>query len=604
MAERSLENMPAPAAPPAAKPSGAGGYFIAALLWPVVFISLPFTLIFWFAGPDDFEDLSRIIYHEWGYFTFSLELTQFSLWAMRILYGCLLIASTTILLRSRGHCGQIWSGTLSLIEDLWYLSRSLLPAPGTSPPLAWLAAVLLLIGILVLRICFMIGFPLGPDEVASHDFFVSQGWLAVTSFYPMPNNHILFSAVCRLFHLVHADLIWSMRVPGLIFGAMGGLLLFLILLRAQGLFVAIVTTAYFSLSYYGIHIHFAGRGYSLTILFTVLAFFALVRALRTSHPPRWTWVVFAASSVLGLYTVPTHLYAFASMLVIAGIVFMLQSRWSDLAGMGVCVAVVATFTVLLYLPVIAVSGVDALVANRYLTTMSMGDAAGRLPAHVVHLENVLTGISVMPVAIVFITPLIAAWVILSHRHDNAHMVLLGWACVGMIVLPYLFGLLQRVHPPERVLFFKQMFLMLLFALVCRLLFERIRVPLAARMLLVLPVIPYAIHQSRHLTHLGTLLEAELAPIRDLQEFILETRPSKVQVHHTFAQFYLLHHARQQKLKVQLFSDDAWMDDADLIVTERGEEGTHSGVDTTVYEVKYANHALVAYGRIGSPVDAE
>jgi hypothetical protein len=99
---------------------------------------------------------------------------------------------------------------------------------------------------------------------------------------------------------------------------------------------------------------------------------------------RFGWAAFVLVSVLGFYTVPVMLYPFSIVMAWLGLSWLAHdvskahARSSLVYWLG-SVLVVGLLTFLLYLPVIMRSGLDALVANRWVEALEWHEFIANLP---------------------------------------------------------------------------------------------------------------------------------------------------------------------------------------------------------------------------------
>ena len=182
-------------------------------------------------------------------------------------------------------------------DDPWRVRRS---------PLAWIAPTLLAAALSWPHLFH----PLHHDEIYTIEVFAVDFEHAFLH-YHIPNNHILFSALFRIWRLVSDDpAVWRLM-------PMSFFLLAAALTAAAGrrltggplggwLCGMVFATMHPALSF-GTEL----RGYSQSITFSALALYALVR-WRDDSRRRWP-LVYGISAFLGVGSVPTTLAAFAPM---------------------------------------------------------------------------------------------------------------------------------------------------------------------------------------------------------------------------------------------------------------------------------------------------
>ncbi len=320
---------------------------------------------------------------------------------------------------------------------------------------------------------YAFGYPLTLDEVASYDFAVLPGAALTASYYPFPNNHLLPNLLVGAVHglLPGADALLALRLLPTLLGLVVLGLGYELLLRYLPFSVATLSWGLFSLSPLPAFYAVAGRGYgwALAALLAGLAASLVLLQPRGAGRRRRqrAWVVFGLSAVLGLYAVPTHLYALLGLGLALLVGFSRgrgrgrRLRWLHLAvltlGVGLVVAV-------LYAPVVAVSGWPALVANRYVLRLSPAEFWPHVgPYYLLGTASELLGQRLVSalffVAVAALTPLV-----LTRGHLPEPTRRLGWLAYAQLLLWLGLVLGQRVYPPARTLLAVLLFLFVLVAL--------------------------------------------------------------------------------------------------------------------------------------------
>ncbi|AMR26257.1 hypothetical protein A0257_03540 [Hymenobacter psoromatis] len=310
------------------------------------------------------------------------------------------------------------------------------------------------------------------DDATSYELFVRHSWLVVNAVYPYPNNHVLSSALDWFFYQVHPNFWWSMRLPVLLVSTATTVGWFLALVRRSSFVVALVAVSWFGLHFIGIYNAALGRGYWLQSGLGGVGFFALL----TLQPPlalpapgpvaryRLAWLGLVASGILGLYTIPTHLFFLASAYGWLGLRAVGQRagrRLLLLLGAGLLTVVGAG---LLYAPLLLVSGPAQLLHNQYVRTLTFREFWQTLPEAVL-LPHVL--VSLPPVFAI-----LAGFGWLWRRANvgrlparPARAVLeLGLPALWFMLLPYVVAVVALVQPPERTFFYKVQYLFILLGL--------------------------------------------------------------------------------------------------------------------------------------------
>jgi hypothetical protein len=314
------------------------------------------------------------------------------------------------------------------------------------------------------------------DDGASFEYFVRHGLLAVSAYYPIPNNHVLANAIAWAFYQVYPGFWWAMRLPVLLASTAGTVLMFAGLLRRLGYWSALLAAGATGWAQLSLYHAAAGRGYWLVTLLAAVVFVALLALL--DEPPvagavgsRLAWLSLVGASILGSYAVPTFAYVLTSAFSWLGVQALWRRDWRGLAqlvAMGVAVVLAAAA---LYTPLLLVSGGTALVANPYVQALPARSFWAQLPAHAWFLEGWLVGQRRMGALLTVLGLGLFGWLALAgHRGRlvpaQAQQVrAVGWPALWFVLWPYVLVVGQRVLPPERTWLYKSWFIFILMALV-------------------------------------------------------------------------------------------------------------------------------------------
>ena len=220
------------------------------------------------------------------------------------------------------------------------------------------------------RLYYAACYPLSLDELASYDFYVLPGAAVTASYYPFPNNHLLANLLVGL--LPGASPTLALRLLPTLAGLLTLPLVYALALRAGRFAVATLGLGLYWLSPLGVYYAVAGRGYAWALLATLAGLFAALELLRPTAgrvTRQLAWAVFGGSGLLGLYAVPTHLYALLGLGLGLLVGFARQParrRGLWLAQLAVATLGIGAGALVLYLPVGVVSGWPALLANPYV----------------------------------------------------------------------------------------------------------------------------------------------------------------------------------------------------------------------------------------------
>ena len=317
------------------------------------------------------------------------------------------------------------------------------------------------------------------DDAASYTLFVSKGLLAVGSYYPLPNNHVLSNVVSWLFSLVSANFWWTMRLPVVLAATAATALLFLGLLRERmGFRPALVATGLFCMAQLSVYHAAVGRGYWLLTGFAGVVFFAMLALVAGTARPRAAWLGLVVAGVLGAYTVPTFALVLASAFSWLAIKFMSTRSWANGCRLLATGIVVAGGILALYAPLLFVSGASIFFGNGFVLPQhqSLAAYAAGLPLYLWQTEGFLVGQTTLG-ALLTLAGLAAAGLV--HRQLSRLPLAIAepWlrlvpAALWFTALPYALILAQRVFAPGRILLYKAFFFFVILALVVEWLLRR------------------------------------------------------------------------------------------------------------------------------------
>jgi hypothetical protein len=248
-------------------------------------------------------------------------------------------------------------------------------------PLQKVAIGLLALLVVMSRLYFLDKYVLHLDERFSYLYFVSKGIGVTLTYYPNPNNHILFNLLCQPAHWLFSDPLLVMRLPAVLIGWLTIRFFLGILLHFFPFRLAYPAALLWAFSpycwYYSIH----GRGYGLVYLCFLLAAASCIKQLYAQREQVWLKRGFVISSTLGFYAVPVYLYPFCGMALLAGLYCLFPLRLRHLQSWLMQGLAVAGLTFLLYLPVLVFSGPHAIWGNSWVLPQEVSAFFAQLPVY-------------------------------------------------------------------------------------------------------------------------------------------------------------------------------------------------------------------------------
>lgn len=235
---------------------------------------------------------------------------------------------------------------------------------------------LLLLGF---RIFQVYHFPFFIDEVFSYVYFVDKGVCVSATYYPGPNNHVLYNMICSILHYAIASPVLAMRLPSVFIGVFFFPLGIGFMLKYwewnKSFMASLLLQVSFNFSFYS----FQGRGYLLHVILCVLLTLSLYKS-RTEGKQLY-WLLFEWIAVLGFLTVPIFLYPFTAVICF----YILSKGWDyQYIRSGLRIVLVTIFC---YSPIFLFNGVGAIFQNEWVQSLPFKLYITRLPEYFVSVQD-------------------------------------------------------------------------------------------------------------------------------------------------------------------------------------------------------------------------
>lgn len=301
-------------------------------------------------------------------------------------------------------------------------------------------ALLLSLGFMAAsRVYYSMLFALQYDEAFAYIHLIKPGTLVSITYYPGPNNHILFSAIASVLDSFLPAII-ALRFPSILSSL---LLWFLLwdwfysrirfewaLLLASTLLFLPATNLYSMM----------GRGYCLQLLLALIS----CRALLATHYRSCHRLASVLSAVAGFYVIPTYLYWFVPLAIYKSGKIVQSKNWKVLKQWLFDLTLVSLLTLLLYSPVILFNGLGAVTNNTWVQALTLDQWWTQFPTYLTTVNQALFG------------DLLGQWLgliyfaaLLFHTFFFARQPFF----LLSILIPGCLILCQRVLPPARIWLF-------------------------------------------------------------------------------------------------------------------------------------------------------
>jgi len=296
---------------------------------------------------------------------------------------------------------------------------------------------------LLLKLWYFFKVPFLIDEAFSYVYFVSKGAPVTASYYPAPNNHILSNLLSCGVQLFTDNALLIMRLPSLLISLVLGLVVFLFYKKHFSFATAITAYLFYSLCFEMNFYAVQGRGY---LLFTLCSFLLMIISFQYLSASRSVYLrLFAAVSIAGFYTIPTFIYPFAASILFLHVYFYRNRDFSPLLKLYGALAATVAGVLLLYIPVLLVSGVSSIVANSWVKPLELSHWIQAFPAYGAGTANWLLNIETGGIFFLLFTGL-SYLVTSSGRFAKTFL----WFSIIYVLTPLVLIGIQRVLPFYRI----------------------------------------------------------------------------------------------------------------------------------------------------------
>lgn len=327
----------------------------------------------------------------------------------------------------------------SLLLDLRRLLREIIKSTQFYPLL------LIMIAAVIIRLYFL-GEPMRYDESSSFLLHSSRPFTYALSYYIGPGNHLFHTLLSRSAYLLLGNEPWVLRLPALIAGILLIPVSFIVMRSIFTATTALLAAGLVCSSSVLIFQSTNARGYTLICLFFLLIL-GIGMYLQTHKNPS-AWILFTLFSALGFYTIPIMLYPFGMVITWLVVSAKRGTVLSTLKNICLAVFFVMLLTLLLYAPVIILSGVKSLIANSVVRPLIWADFKSRFFAPPIGIWNLWT--RDLPTTIICLLITGFGMSLLFHKKIPSRSPSLV-AAAGIFLLPEL--IIHRVVPPPRIWLF-------------------------------------------------------------------------------------------------------------------------------------------------------
>lgn len=206
------------------------------------------------------------------------------------------------------------------------------------------------------------------DEAFSYVFLVSKGLLVTMTYYPGPNNHILYNLICCIFDVLPFSTYWVLKLPALFISIFTLVILFIYVKKRFDVLAAVLAISALTGQELFITYSLLGRGYSLLTLCTLGSLIGFLEWFRNYK--KVYLFLFVISSILGFYTIPIFLYPFSAFFLVGYYKILKTKNLRELKIWTIAILTISAIVGILYSPIIFFNGIDAITDNSWVTSFN------------------------------------------------------------------------------------------------------------------------------------------------------------------------------------------------------------------------------------------
>jgi len=304
--------------------------------------------------------------------------------------------------------------------------------------------LLLIVQITSLKLYFLPKYFFHIDELTSYLYFIKRGFLVSASYYPNPNNHILYSLLVGCFKPFISDPVYLMKLPTFFISILFSIFIFLFSLRYFSFLMTCLGTLIFSLAGHIFNYSLFGRGYLLMTFFVMLSS-VVVYEICLGNKSKMYWHIYILATILGCYSMVIYVYPAISLSLLLGMYWLVKRP----VGFGKLFIYAHLYSlvgcVFLYTPVFIVSGLEAITSNSWIVKPGLWVVIKELPLYVEqafrHIFDISGYATCFALAIFSVS---GCCLVLKKK----------WAALSLFsifyVLPLILIVVQQIRPYDRI----------------------------------------------------------------------------------------------------------------------------------------------------------
>lgn len=248
----------------------------------------------------------------------------------------------------------------------------------------------------LINLYHVINLPIFYDEAWTYRNFTQRGLFISITKYPAPNNHVLHSILTNLSYYLPFRTSINLRIPNLITALFSSLLFFYTFAKMFEKRVAMLLLPIFCFVFGTLQYAYLSRGYMLVIFSFLICFYSTIKLTsQNENNYRKHLIYISVGGLLGFCTMPSFLYPYFTCISYI-VAYKIIKKDLRIIKYIVLSGIVTTILVLFfYTPIIIVSGLDAIINNKYVASITRLDVFENLCNHFNETFGFLFGIKLI-----------------------------------------------------------------------------------------------------------------------------------------------------------------------------------------------------------------
>lgn len=217
----------------------------------------------------------------------------------------------------------MWAIFLGYQSGKWPVGPDVSRQPARGNKMIWITLILILVAAFALRL-YHLNAGLWFDEIMTNVHYARLPFGEIITTYDSENNHFLFSILAHLSLLIFGDSAWALRLPAVLFGVGSIWALYLLGREVSSPREGLLSAALLAFSYHHLWFSQNARGYTGLLFWAILSSYFLIKASKDNLPS--TWLLFAFSAALGIYTHLTMVFVVAGQFSVYAVALITRRK--------------------------------------------------------------------------------------------------------------------------------------------------------------------------------------------------------------------------------------------------------------------------------------